>query len=283
MRRSEPWMDHRQPGPEQAIPGHRIEDADLPKKHHDEHARDPRDRACRHQRAAPSDAHCVQGLRNRRLDVNLCVGNHPGQDGRHNHVQNGTNTQRGHEPDRDVPLRIAGFLSRCGDRIETDVGKENDGRGRAHPRKAVRHERRPIGGIDGKRSDGNEEQHHGDLNRDDDAGHAGAFFDADDQQDRQREHNQSSRQIDDAALEWRIDERHRQVNAHSLENTDQIAGPPNRDRDAGHAVFQYEVPAGDPCEEFPETRIRVGVCGAGYRDHGGELGIAQRGQHTRDA
>ncbi len=44
------------------------------------------------------------------------------------------------------------------------------------------------------------------------------------------------------------------------------------------AIFQQQIPADDPGEEFAQGRVSVGVCRARHGHHRGEFSIAERGK-----
>lgn len=69
-----------------------------------------------------------------------------------------------------------------------------------------------------------------------------------------------------------------QVDAESLEQAVEIAGPADRHRDTAYAVFQHKVPSDDPGDQFPEggVGIRIGTAGDGYE--GGEFGVTEGGE-----
>ena len=73
--------------------------------------------------------------RYRRFDVDLLPVHHAGQHAGHGDVQNGTDRQRSDHADRQIALRILGFLRRGRNRVKSDVGEENVGRPRSDSRR----------------------------------------------------------------------------------------------------------------------------------------------------
>jgi hypothetical protein len=61
-----------------------------------------------------------------------------------------------------------------------------------------------------------------------------------------------------------------------------ITGKANRDCDVRDDVFEDEVPADDPGENFAERGVGVGVGAAGDGDHRGQFGVAQSGEAAGD-
>ena len=66
-------------------------------------------------------------------------------------------------------------------------------------------------------------------------------------------------------------------------SVDEVAGPADRHGRRAERVLEDQVPADDPGDELAERRVSVGVGGACDRHARGELGIAERGEHARQA
>ena len=132
----------------------------------------------RNQELRPGQADLAEGVRNRRVDVDLVVGDHAGEHGGDGDVENGAEHQRGDDADGHVARRIAGLLGVGRDRIEADVGEEDDrGAGQhadrfaagpglaehgvaeeAEPAQAERREGMPVGRIHVERADADHEE-----------------------------------------------------------------------------------------------------------------------------
>ncbi len=67
----------------------------------------------------------------------------------------------------------------------------------------------------------------------------------------------------------------RQFNPSQPEQIIEITGPPDGDCDTGYAVFENQIPTGNPGQEFSQGGIRIGIGGAGHGNHGGKLCIAE--------
>ena len=63
----------------------------------------------------------------------------------------------------------------------------------------------------------------------------------------------------------------------------QVTRPGRGHCGTAHGIFQDQVPADDPGEDFAQRRVGIGVGAAGHGGHGSELGIAQGGQGTAHA
>ena len=61
-----------------------------------------------------------------------------------------------------------------------------------------------------------------------------------------------------------------------------ITGEADRDGDVADDVFEDEVPADDPGENFAERGVGIGVGAAGDGDHRGQFGIAKSGEAAGD-
>jgi hypothetical protein len=75
----------------------------------------------------------------------------------------------------------------------------------------------------------------------------------------------------------------RQMQVKHIEKRHEIAAPPDRNRRAGHHVFEYQVPADEPGDDLAERGVAVGVGAAAYRHHRRKFGVAQAGEHAADA
>jgi len=76
--------------------------------------------------------------------------------------------------------------------------------------------------------------------------------------------------LDSAELFVEADQPKSQVAVKSItpEQIIEITGPPDSDGNTGHTVFEDQVPAGDPSQEFSQRGIRVGIGRAGHGNHG---------------
>src|SRR5215470_1744252 len=57
-----------------------------------------------------------------------------------------------------------------------------------------------------------------------------------------------------------------------------MSGKSDADGHVTDRIFEDEVPADDPGDDFAHGGIRIGVGAAGDRNHGGEFGIADRSE-----
>ena len=68
-----------------------------------------------------------------------------------------------------------------------------------------------------------------------------------------------------------------------IEHAIGVLAPGDGDRRRGDGVFENQIPADDPRDQFAHGRVRVGVGAAGHRDHRGELGVTETGKGAADA
>ncbi len=62
----------------------------------------------------------------------------------------------------------------------------------------------------------------------------------------------------------------------------QVSAEADGDRDVADRVFQDQVPADDPGEDFAQRGVGIGVGAAGDGDHRGQFGITQPGEAAGD-
>ena len=70
----------------------------------------------------------------------------------------------------------------------------------------------------------------------------------------------------------------RHLNVEYVEQLYKVIGPAGRYRAGPHGVFQRQIPADDPGEEFAHRRIGIRIGAARQWDHRGKLGVTQGGE-----
>ena len=68
-----------------------------------------------------------------------------------------------------------------------------------------------------------------------------------------------------------------------IQQTDRVARPSHRDHRGGECIFEQQQRAHDPRAEFADRGVRIGVGGAGDRQHRSELGVTEAGEGADDA
>ena len=69
----------------------------------------------------------------------------------------------------------------------------------------------------------------------------------------------------------------------TAEEPDEITRPTNRHRHVANGVFENEVPADNPGDDFTERRVGISVGGTGHRNHRRQLGITKRRETAGDS
>ena len=110
------------------------------------------------------------------------------------------------------------------------------------------------------------------------------FADAEHEDGRDDGHDQDRGEIEDSAAEGVVGQGFGNLrDVAGREQLVQVARPGRGHRGAAHGVFEDQVPADDPGEDFAQRGVGIGVGAAGHGGHGGELGVAQGGQGAAHA
>ena len=233
------------------------------------------------------------------------VGTEPGHHRGHGDIQHRADGQRSEDADRQVALRVARFLRRHRRGLEADVGEKHHRRAAQNAAPAVLvvalrfgDEGVPVGRVDiapahhdHQRDQADFQYHHGRVGE-------ARFADADVAEPGQQQHQHHRRQVEQRTrgdqlmvggeCQRRVGQRRRQAQVHAegvadmVEQAQEITRPAHGYRRGGYAVFQHQVPADEPRHQLAQGGVRVGVGAAGYRDQGGEFGVAQRGERAAD-
>ena len=125
-------------------------------------------------------------------------GNHPGQDDRDRHVQDGADRERPHDADRQVALRATGLFGVRRDRVEADIGDKHPSRplGHAPPLLVLVQERMPVPGIDVGRPDADDREDHRDVEQHHRRVEPRAFLDPDHQDDGDDRRDEHGREVE---------------------------------------------------------------------------------------
>src|ERR1700744_6400359 len=68
------------------------------------------------------------------------------------------------------------------------------------------------------------------------------------------------------------------MNTEPVHEVDDVGGESDADGHIADRIFENQVPADDPGNEFAHGGVGVGVGAASDGDHGGELGVANRSE-----
>ena len=214
-------------------------------------------------------------------------GSAPGGDEGDEDVERGGDQQRADDRARQVALGLLDLLAGGRDRVEADVGEEDQRRRGHRPLDALAldEERREVVAVERGDAEHQEQQQHGELEEHHDRVRARGLAHADHQHAGDREHEERRGDVDLAALlAGRVGDRVRQRQPEQrVQQLVEVGAPSDghgRDRDA---VLEDQVPADDPGRELAERRVGVGVGAARDRDGRRELGEGQRREDAGDA
>ena len=199
-------------------------------------------------------------------------------------------------------MRVARFLRGGGDSVETDEGEEHDG-GSAHdPAETVGHKGMPVGGVNHERAKGNEEDHDGHFDENDDGVGLGAFADAVNEQGSDGGHDEQRRDIKGDMMTSHHGQRgggislqalaaffdnplrggvivHQPERESEIEEAaaqlHEVTGPADGHGHVPDGIFQDQVPADDPGDDLPEGGIGVSVSRPGDGNHGSQFAVTK--------
>ena len=110
---------------QQAVAGHRVEDPRLGQKHHQDDRAQAGDRPELDRARRATHVHRVDGHGDRVGNVELLVVHDAGHDEAGQAVEDRADRQRADDADRHVALGVLGLLGGGRDRVEADVGEED--------------------------------------------------------------------------------------------------------------------------------------------------------------
>ena len=129
MRRAEPLVHAAEERRQHAVARHLEGDARLAVGVDEQHGREAHQCADLDEDRDARPAHPVHRKRHGIRDAELAIGHDAGEDGGDGEVERRAHEQRAEDADRHVALRVARLRSRRRDRLESEVGEEQDRRG----------------------------------------------------------------------------------------------------------------------------------------------------------
>ena len=273
---------------QQSVARHRHEDARLAELKDEQHRSESGQRSRADQRLRPGLPRKGRCHRGRIAEVSR-VFSHPGENARHQDVENRADDKTGDHPDRQITLRIFRFLGRGRDGIEPDEGEKDDRSSTHYSAKTARHERVPVGRVDHKRAKGNDENNDCELDDDDGCVRRRALANAVDQEHSDRHDDEKCGQIegdrmshDDGQRGGRIIAQRRsafgddgagggvithqpkrklqvQAERQIAEQLDKIARPPDSHGHVADRVFENQIPSDDPGDDLAQGRVGISV------------------------
>ena len=319
MGRAVARVDLREPGREQAVAGHGHQDPRLAELEHEQHRRHRDHRPRGQEPRRPVLVDVGEGGRERIGHSHQpAEGDHARQHERRRDVENRADGERADDPARHVASRVHALLGRGRDRIEADVGEEDQRRARPDPMESSGEEGMPVLRLHEEGPDGDEEEEGQDLQHHDHVVEAGRLLHPAHEEPRDRggdgggEHVADDghaeedgmvqvRLVGDAQLRAQTaraalgrgpggeqrravvgrDPR-RDLDAEAEHELPEVGGPGDRHRDVADRVLEDQVPADDPGHQLAERRVAVGVGGAAHRHEAGELRVAQGAEAADD-
>jgi len=214
-------------------------------------------------------------------------------------IKKRTDQKRSNDSGGQIALRAFAFFGGGGDGIESDVGEKNDGTAGENTRPAIGREGVIVRGMNESRSEADEHQDSDDLEKHHDVVGFGGFANAADQNHGQKHNDDEggpvetempTRAVEHVAA--KVGEPARQVrggnpsgigvDAKPVEQIDHMSRETYTNRHVGNGIFENEVPADDPRDEFAHGGVGVRVGAACDGDHCCEFGVTDRSKGADD-
>jgi hypothetical protein len=226
-------------------------------------------------------------------------GHKAGQNDDYADVEQRTNDERGDDADRNVALRILALFGGGRNGVEADVGEENDRSAGENSGPAIGRERMPVRRVDVVRRETDEDKDRDDFHQHHDVVGLGGFANAAHENHGEEHHDDEGGPVETKVpaglierVACEVAEAARQVcrgdpfqirvNAEPVEQIDDVGGEADADGHVADGVFEDEVPADDPGDEFTHGGVGVRVSAAGDGNHCGKLGVADRSESADD-
>src|SRR5256885_8913126 len=155
MRRAKAWVDAREILRQQSVSRHGHEDSRLTQLENQEYRREAGERTRADQRLRPwlAGKGCRDGSGVTEIDsVFFDPREHSGRE----NVKHGADNETGDHPDRQIALRMFGFLSGGGDGIEADESKKDNRRAAHHAAKSTRGKWMPVRRVNHECAEGDD-------------------------------------------------------------------------------------------------------------------------------
>jgi len=300
-------MDAAEDGGQQAVAGHGEPDAGLTKLEDEDGGDHAEDGSDEDEEADPLQGACAghQGEALESVDDRGGVSHDrlPGNDAAEHDgnraVEDGTSDEGGEDAEGQVTLRVFALLGGGGDGIEADVGEEDDGAASEDAGPAIGHEGVPVVGLDEAGSGKDEDQNGGHLDEDHDVVGACRFADAADQDHGENHDDEEGGDVEAEVPAGFVevvagevlqsggeisgrDPFGGRIDAEPVEEIYDVSGKADTDTHVAEGVFENQIPADDPGDEFAERGVGVGVGRAGNGNHGGQFGVTKAGEDADD-
>ena len=198
---------------------------------------------------------------------------HPEQYDCDAHIKQSADHKRSNDPEGQVTLWSLTFFGCSRHRIEANIGKKDNSPTGHNSGKSRGSKGLPVRRIDEHAAHNQKGQDCTDFDGHHNVVGFGRLAHAADQQQRQDENDQKARKIEVSARPlprspYRACPFVRQIDAESGQLRLGVSTKTDRYGNVAYHVFQDQVPADNPGENFPQCRVRICVGAAGDRDHG---------------
>ena len=198
-----------------------------------------------------------------------------------------------------IALRILALLGCRGDRIESDVGEEDDGAAGQYASPAIGHEGMPVVGLDEAGAGKDEDENGGDLDQHHDVVGAGRLADA-----AHQDHGEDHDDEEGGDIEAEVpagfveivagkilqaggqisgrDPHQGWMEVEPVQQVDDVGGKAHANAHVAEGVLKNQIPADDPRGELTKGSVGVGVGRACDGNHRRQLGVAKPGECADD-
>jgi len=283
--RSESRMHLRKPRGQQPVTAHGEPDAGAAQQKGEHDAGDARHSRGGHKQRHPGQANRRECGGNRSGAVQRVIADDARQHERHRDVEHERDGEREQNRAGKLVLRVARLFGGGGQGIVAEDREENDGSPLGDAAEAEGHKGMPIGCLHMRQTDGDDEDDRRDLDDHHGRIEARTPFDAQRQEARDRKAPQHRGEIKDMA--WpcsrRAHRKARERHAKLAEQRLQIARPADGNHGDHQRIFEQQIPADNPRDEFAKHSVSIGVGAAGDGDHPGKLGVGKCGSRAGNA
>ena len=202
----------------------------------------------------------------------------------HQDVEDRGDHQRADDRNRQVALRVVGLLASRRDRVEADVGEEDQRRRGLDAAKAIRGEVGEMVSVE--RRGGHDDEEHQDRQLGDDHHRVRArrLAHSGDQQRGHREHEQEGGHVHVSAVAGRQGDRVAEGDPEErVEQRREVGAPSHGHGRHRHAVLEDQVPPDDPREDLAHRRVGVRIGRARHRKRRRELRVGEGREDAGDA
>ena len=214
-------------------------------------------------------------------------------------IENRANNQRRDDADGQIALRAIAFLRGRGYGVETNVSEKHDGAAGQNSGPAVGRERMPVGGLNKSRGEANEHENRDDFEEHHHVVRLRGLANPANQKNRKKHDDDEcgpvkaempAGGVEHVAFEvgksaGKVCRRNPAgigVNAEPIQQIHDVLRKAHTYGHVADGIFENQVPADDPGDEFAHGGVSVSVGAARNRNHCCELGVANGCETARD-